>query len=420
MSPISSRNRVPPSACSKRPRRIVCAPVKAPRSWPNSSDSSKSFGIAAVLIATKGPLPRGLCLCSARATNSLPAPDSPVINTVTLLWLRRPMARNTSCMAGACPNISGICVTRSSLTSSRTLSSTARRINSIALGRSKGLGRYSKAPPWKADTALSRSEYAVMMMTGRPGMRCLTAASRSRPEPPGMRMSLTSTCGPPWPSSASSACSTSRGPVKLRVGRPSRCKAFSSTKRMDWSSSAIQIGFIERLSVCSAKSSDSWQRNQDLEIRTTGLAVALDQAMVLLHKGLGQREPQSRAAFPAGHERVEGPALDRVRYAGPVVHHMQFQCQAITLFAKGHLTADAGPERDLRIALRHALCQRLCGVVRNVEHGLDQLFTVPPKLGDRDVVVAHHFEAFGELGQDQRAHPFAHFVDVHVTHHMRA
>jgi two-component system nitrogen regulation response regulator GlnG len=27
-----------------------------------------------------------------------------------------------------------------------------------AFGTSKGLGRYSKAPPWKADTALSRSE----------------------------------------------------------------------------------------------------------------------------------------------------------------------------------------------------------------------------------------------------------------------
>jgi hypothetical protein len=47
MSPISSRNSVPPSACSKRPRRDDCAPVNAPRSWPKSSDSSRSLGIAA-------------------------------------------------------------------------------------------------------------------------------------------------------------------------------------------------------------------------------------------------------------------------------------------------------------------------------------------------------------------------------------
>ena len=126
--------------------------------------------MAAVLIATKGPLARGECLCSARATSSLPEPDSPVIITVTLLCDSRPMARNTSCIAGAWPSISGAAAMRSSATSSRWLSSTARRISSTALGRSKGLGRYSKAPPWKADTALSRSEKAVMMMTGRPGM----------------------------------------------------------------------------------------------------------------------------------------------------------------------------------------------------------------------------------------------------------
>ncbi len=38
MSPISSRNSVPPSACSNRPALRVLAPVKAPFSWPNSSD----------------------------------------------------------------------------------------------------------------------------------------------------------------------------------------------------------------------------------------------------------------------------------------------------------------------------------------------------------------------------------------------
>ena len=54
-----------------------------------------------------------------------------------------------------------------------------------------------------------------MMMTGRPGRRACTFASRSMPEPPGMRMSLTSTCGVV---ASSSAASTSRALVKLRVG----------------------------------------------------------------------------------------------------------------------------------------------------------------------------------------------------------
>jgi hypothetical protein len=88
----------------------------------------------------------------------LPEPDSPVISTVTMLWLRRPMARKTSCIAGAWPSISGISADAMSRTSSRMLSSTARRISSTALFTSKGLGRYSKAPPWNALTALSRSE----------------------------------------------------------------------------------------------------------------------------------------------------------------------------------------------------------------------------------------------------------------------
>ena len=101
-------NNVPPSACSKRPRRRLAAPVKAPFSWPNSSDSIKSFGIAAMFRAMKGDAARGLWRCRAWATNSLPVPDSPLISTVMLEWLRRPIARNTSCIAGASPMISGV------------------------------------------------------------------------------------------------------------------------------------------------------------------------------------------------------------------------------------------------------------------------------------------------------------------------
>ncbi len=84
-----------------------------------------------------------------------------------------------------------------------------------------------------------------MMMTGRPGCFSFTLASRSSPEPPGIRMSLTRICGPSSAASLSSASSTSLGLMKLRVGRFSLSSAFSSTKRMDWSSSTIQIGFMK-------------------------------------------------------------------------------------------------------------------------------------------------------------------------------
>ena len=158
MSPISSRKSVPPSACSKRPRRIACAPVNAPRSWPKSSLSRRSFGIAAVLIAMNGFAARGLCRCRARATSSFPVPDSPVISTVAVEVESRPIARNTSCIAGAWPRISGEAVSTSSAAPSCRLSSSARRISSTAWSTSKGFGRYSNAPPWNAATADSRSE----------------------------------------------------------------------------------------------------------------------------------------------------------------------------------------------------------------------------------------------------------------------
>ena len=91
MSPISSRNSVPPAASRKRPLRVCTAPVNAPRSWPKSSLSSSSRGMAAVLMATKGPSARGPALWIARATSSFPVPLSPVISTGTSLAATRPM-----------------------------------------------------------------------------------------------------------------------------------------------------------------------------------------------------------------------------------------------------------------------------------------------------------------------------------------
>ena len=45
---------MPPSAISKRPGRSLMAPVKAPRSWPNSSDSISVSAKMAQLTGTKG------------------------------------------------------------------------------------------------------------------------------------------------------------------------------------------------------------------------------------------------------------------------------------------------------------------------------------------------------------------------------
>jgi hypothetical protein len=52
--PISSRKIVPPSASANLPRRVVVAPVNAPRTWPKSSDSSSVSGMAAQFTLMSG------------------------------------------------------------------------------------------------------------------------------------------------------------------------------------------------------------------------------------------------------------------------------------------------------------------------------------------------------------------------------
>ena len=99
---------------------------------------------------------------------------------------------------------------------------------------------------------------------------------------------------------------------------------------------------------------------------------------------------------------------------------MQFQCQAIALFAKSELAGHTGFENNLGVARSDALAERLRGVVGDVEHRLNELLFVATELGDGRVVVAHHPQALGKFGHDQAAHPFTHLVDVDITHHMRA
>ncbi|MNL36941.1 hypothetical protein D3C87_1590570 [compost metagenome] len=62
MSPISSRNSVPPWASSNLPfRGFRSAPVNAPGATPKNSASSSASGMAATLTATKGPSARSDC-----------------------------------------------------------------------------------------------------------------------------------------------------------------------------------------------------------------------------------------------------------------------------------------------------------------------------------------------------------------------
>ncbi len=86
ITPISSRKIVPPSASANRPFLLATAPVKAPRTWPKSSDSISVSGSAAQFTRTSGISRWALQSWMARATSSLPVPVSPMMSTVLRDW----------------------------------------------------------------------------------------------------------------------------------------------------------------------------------------------------------------------------------------------------------------------------------------------------------------------------------------------
>ena len=86
ISLISSSSSVPPSASSNLPMRRATAPVKAPFSWPNSSDSSRFSGIAAQLTAMNGLSARRDFAVDVARQHFLAGAASPVIRIEASDW----------------------------------------------------------------------------------------------------------------------------------------------------------------------------------------------------------------------------------------------------------------------------------------------------------------------------------------------
>ena len=114
-SEISSRNKVPPSACSNLPRRPR-TPVAVRSSMPNNSASMSVSTSAAQLIATNGPCRRGPSSWIWRATSSLPTPLSPSMSTVKFVFATRSTRSRSSRIASLDP-ISGAAPSRSAVVS---------------------------------------------------------------------------------------------------------------------------------------------------------------------------------------------------------------------------------------------------------------------------------------------------------------
>ncbi len=243
MSPISSRNRVPPCASSNLPMPRAMAPVKAPFSWPNNSLSISSRGIAAMLRATNGLSLRRPKSCRARATSSLPVPDSPLTSAVMSVFTRRPMTRNTSCIAGERPTIGSASSAAAAGTASGWVWVKARSTAATRTSRSNGLGRYSKAPRSLARIAVRMVFCALITMIGRSGRRSLMRGTRSRPLPSGISTSVTTRS----PSPASTHCQSVRASDAARTAWPRCARAWLTTRRMERSSSATSmVAFMTR------------------------------------------------------------------------------------------------------------------------------------------------------------------------------
>ena len=103
MLSTSSRNRVPPSACSILPIRRLPAPVNALASWPKISLSNRFSGNPPQFNATNCLGWRRLKSCRQRATSSLPVPVSPSINTLADVSATFAINSRSCCMAGERP-----------------------------------------------------------------------------------------------------------------------------------------------------------------------------------------------------------------------------------------------------------------------------------------------------------------------------
>ena len=162
MSPISSRNRVPPWATSNWPRRRAAAPEKLPFSWPNSSDSMRLRGDGGAVHLDEGGLgPLGLPVQAAMS--SLPVPDSPRTSTRPLVGATLAISSRSRCMEALSPSISSS-KRRSRAERAWTFSSRVRLERAFftetsTRSRSTGFPKKSLAPRFMASTTSAVSAW---------------------------------------------------------------------------------------------------------------------------------------------------------------------------------------------------------------------------------------------------------------------
>jgi hypothetical protein len=155
---------------------LEAAAPRALRAGERAALVAEQFALEQVLRDRRGvdrderPAARGLCGAARARRAPCRCPDSPVISTGRVR-LRQPPDRAEDLLhrRRLAEDFRRLRARRRDRRRDRASRSVARRISAIAWSTSNGFGRYSNAPPWNACTALSRSEYAVITMTGMCG-----------------------------------------------------------------------------------------------------------------------------------------------------------------------------------------------------------------------------------------------------------
>ncbi len=204
MSPSSSRKSVPPSAAAKRPSASPTAPVKAPRLWPKSVDSSSAGARAPQLTAMKGRSLRRLRAWRYRAKTSLPVPDSPVMRMGTSVGAARSQRERASTKGGDAPRRPPaslaweVSASESSATRSSSASRAAARATTArSTSGSTGLARKSYAPRctrWSESGVSPAPETTMILAAGRAARNFSASAAPAagRPEGGSIRSRTTS------------------------------------------------------------------------------------------------------------------------------------------------------------------------------------------------------------------------------------
>ena len=246
-------NRVPSCAQATWPRRSALASVKAPRTWPNISDSNSDGVIAPMLILTAGRAARGLLRWMASATSSLPVPLSPRISTGALVAATWPMVASTRSSLGCSPMMAAKSYWASSearvtRAGAGAASCKVAPTSWASCRLSHGLVKKLAAPACTPFTASAIEPHAVINSTGRPGWRSLMAASRARPSSPLVCSEKFMSCRTRSNGSAASSASAWAASSQQRASKPDCLSSRASETWTAWSSSTTRMRGVRVMS----------------------------------------------------------------------------------------------------------------------------------------------------------------------------